>query len=200
MDIQTHLNSITQILTDIGERVEGNVYCDIQPTNITADGNKLRNLRSLCMGKTKICEVGVNACHSLLFMLDVNSEAEYTLFDIGIHKYLEPCFNYVQSAFPATKMKLFLGDSRLTLPAYAETHREEFDFIHVDGGHTYDVFSSDYECTYKMLKKGGIMIFDDYNHSEIKQFVDEKVRQGEVLHLTHQQLFQTDQHALLVKV
>ena len=200
MDIHSHLNAITKILTDIGERVEGNLYCDIQPTNITADAAKLGNLRSLCYGKMKICEIGVNACHSLLFMVDVNREADYTLFDIGIHKYLEPCFSYVQSVFPTTQMTLHLGDSRLTLPAYAESHKEEFDFIHVDGGHEHDVFSSDYAYSYQMLKKGGVMIFDDYDYDEIKKFIDEKVKGGEVMITSDSSLVSTQRQALLVKV
>jgi hypothetical protein len=200
MDIQSHFTALTAILEDIGERVEGNLYCDIRPSNITGNIAKINNLRSLCCDKAKICEIGVNACHSLLFMVDVNKTAEYALFDIGIHKYLEPCFAYVKSAFPTTQMQLFQGDSRLTLPAYAELHKEEFDLCHIDGGHEYDVFSSDYTYCLQMLKKGGIMIFDDFEYGNIQKFVIDKVDEGEVMFLSGKGITFTTDHVALVKV
>ena len=91
MDIGTnkHVKEIEQILRRIGERVEGNLVCDIDPWNIVADrtGDKIYNLRVLSMGKKKICEIGVNACHSLLIMLLENPMAEYLLFDLNNHRY-----------------------------------------------------------------------------------------------------------------
>jgi predicted O-methyltransferase YrrM len=38
----------------------------------------------------------------------------------------------------------------------------EFDFIYVDGDHVRDQVARDAENAYKVLKSGGIMIFDDY--------------------------------------
>ena len=195
--LQHHLNKLTGILQQVGERVEGNFYCDIEATNITADGDKINNLRNAVKDKKKVCEIGVNAGHSLLFMLDVNSTAEYVLFDIGIHKYLEPCVSYLESAFPSTSMKLYLGDSKLTVPAYAENHEGTFDFCHIDGGHLPPEFTSDYQACMKLLKKGGFMIFDDYDYTEIKAFIDSKIASGEVV-VTDQ--IPTPRHIVLRKV
>lgn len=195
--MQKHLQEITRILTDIGERVEGNLYCDIQPNNIVADIKKIDNLRQCCHEKKKICEIGVNAGHSLLFMLDISPSAEYTLFDIGIHKYMEPCVEYLRKSFPEASIQLLVGDSRLTVPAFAETNKEVFDLCHIDGGHEPEVFVSDYEATLQMVKKGGYIVFDDYDYSEIKKFVDSRVEKGEVKMVP---FYPTERQAILVKV
>jgi len=179
--IGIHLQKLTAILQEVGERVEGNLYCDIQPTNITADNQKINNLRNAVAQKQKVCEIGVNAGHSLLLMLDANPTAEYVLFDIGLHRYLEPCFNYLETAFPSASLKLLLGDSKITVPAYAENHTGEFDVCHIDGGHLAPEFTSDYESSMKLLKTGGLIVFDDYDYSEIKAFVDSKIKAGEVV-------------------
>jgi predicted O-methyltransferase YrrM len=180
-EIGIHLQKLTAILQEVGERVEGNLYCDIQPTNITADNQKINNLRNAVAQKQKVCEIGVNAGHSLLFMLDANPTADYILFDIGLHIYLDPCFKYLETAFPAASMKLFLGDSKLTVPAYAENHAGEFDTCHIDGGHLAPEFTSDYESCMKLLKTGGLIVFDDYDYADIKNFVDSKIKAGEVV-------------------
>ena len=76
MDLQNniHIRAIADILHNVGERVEGNLICDIDCDNYVIDRNfaKIHNLKFLCAGKKRICEIGVNACHSLLLMLLVN--------------------------------------------------------------------------------------------------------------------------------
>lgn len=199
-DLQVHLQEVTKILQEVGERVEGNLYCDIQPTNVTANLDKINNLRFVTFGKEKICEIGVNACHSFLFMLDVNPNAQYVLFDIGIHKYLEPCFQYLQKAFPNTDMKLLLGDSKLTVPSFAENHLGEFDLVHIDGGHNEPEFTSDYIHSLQLLKPGGLIVFDDYDYDEIRDFVNKKIELGEVKPFQNPNVKVTSAHIVLVKV
>jgi predicted O-methyltransferase YrrM len=198
--LQHNLGNLTGILQQVGERVEGNLYCDIEPTRITADMIKINNLRAAVEGKKKICEIGVNACHSFLFMLDANSTAEYVLFDIGIHTYLDPCFSYVESVFPTTSMKLYVGDSKLTVPSYAEHHEGEFDCCHIDGGHMAPEFTSDYNSCMKLLKQGGLLVFDDYDYPEIKSFVDSKLQSGEVTQVVGSLFNATSRQIILAKV
>ena len=40
--------------------------------------------------------------------------------------------------------------------------KPQFDWIYIDGDHRYDAINADYEATWPLLKKGGIMVFDDY--------------------------------------
>ena len=55
-----HIKNITDILKNIGERVEGNLLCDIYPDNWTYSRNisKIKNLQFMCKDKTKIIEIG----------------------------------------------------------------------------------------------------------------------------------------------
>lgn len=46
----------------------------------------------------------------------------------------------------------------------------KFDLIYIDGDHSYEGALSDAQLAYPLLKKGGIMIFDDYNNPEFGVF------------------------------
>jgi predicted O-methyltransferase YrrM len=50
--------------------------------------------------------------------------------------------------------------------------RKEFDFIYVDGSHCADVVLADATMAFGLLKKGGIMIFDDYVWNEAPDVLD----------------------------
>ena len=65
-EVKDHINNIGAILDNIGERVEGNLICDITSDNFTDERNesKIYNLIKLAENKSKICEIGVNAGHS----------------------------------------------------------------------------------------------------------------------------------------
>lgn len=43
------------------------------------------------------------------------------------------------------------------------TERQEFDFIYIDGDHTAPAVLTDACMAWPLLKKGGIMLFDDYH-------------------------------------
>lgn len=199
MNVDLHLSKITEILESIGERVEGNLYCDISPKNVLSNSHKIHNIEFLARNKQRICEIGFNAGHSALFMINANSNAEYYFFDIGLHSYVMPCFTYLSDSFPNTKMKIHLGDSCNTLPVFADYNEEQFDLCHIDGGHTFPVFSNDYKNCMKILKKGGILVFDDFDYPEINQFVHHKVEQGEISFFYDSSLYPSSQHAVLVK-
>jgi len=48
----------------------------------------------------------------------------------------------------------------------------QIDLIHIDGDHTTEGINNDYARYFPYLKAGGILVFDDYHHTDIKQFVD----------------------------
>ena len=185
-----HIKRITQILFDVGERVEGNLVCDIEPNYWVIEQNKskIQNLRSLCKDKKRIIEIGVNACHSLLIMLLENPFADYLLFDLNCHKYTDPIINYIRNAFPNTNIKIIYGNSTDTITKYILDNSDEinsYDLMHLDGGHTEDIFSIDYANSKKLLKPDGIVIFDDYNYNDIKNFIDKKLTQNEIIEYTN---------------
>lgn len=65
------------------------------------------------------------------------------------------------------------GKSTDVLPKLVQAKR--FDFIYIDGDHSYEGAKADAELAYPLLKKGGVMIFDDYDNEEfgVRRAVDE---------------------------
>ena len=49
---------------------------------------------------------------------------------------------------------------------------EEYDFIYIDGDHTASSVIEDAILSFSLLKKGGIMIFDDYEWDDPKRAID----------------------------
>lgn len=194
-----HLKNVTKILKDVGKRIEGNLICDIRPDNYVIEKNKskIKNLQYLCKNKKKIIEIGVNGCHSLLLMLLINPNAEYLLFDLGKHKYTIPSLNYIKTQFPDTKIDIIFGNSIETLPEYIQDNQNNinsFDLIHIDGGHTEDIFSQDYINSKKLIVNKGIVIFDDYNIYKIKNFIDRKIKDNEIIELNDKNIIKNSRH------
>ena len=116
------------------------------------------------MDKKHGCEIGFNAGHSLICMLLENPNAEYTIFDLGEHKYSRPCFDFCKQLFHNTKIEIFWGDSRETLLTYLESPlHNKFDVIHIDGVHAIEIANSDIQNSYRLSKYKTILIMDDYD-------------------------------------
>ena len=58
---------------------------------------------------------------------------------------------------------VFEGDSRKMIHNVMDNW---YDVIFIDGGHEYNIVKSDVENGYKKIKKGGIMVFDDFSGDE----------------------------------
>jgi predicted O-methyltransferase YrrM len=195
-EVKDHISNICDILDKIGERVEGNLICDITSDNLTdvANESKIRNLLKLAENKSKICEIGVNAGHSLLLMVSANPKAEYLIFDLGGHAYTRPCVEYIKNAYPSTKITEVYGDSNITLKQYIESNElHTFDLIHIDGGHETATVENDFTYTQELLTKDGIVIFDDYNFGNIKDVIDNYVNKKVISEYT-EDVIKTDLH------
>jgi len=201
MDIRNniHIQNIETILRKVGERIEGNLICDIDPGHYTIQQNlgKIQNLQTLCAGKKNICEIGVNAGHSLLLMLLVNPTAEYTLFDLGNHGYTRPCLEYIRSNFPSVRIQIIYGNSVETMATYIQENPEKlatYDLCHLDGGHTQDIFPHDYANVKKLMESQGIVIFDDYDLPAIRSFINTMVSTNEIVEVKDPELARTGLH------
>lgn len=186
-DVKDHIANIADILNRIGERIEGNLICDITSDNFTDSANesKIYNLLKLSENKSKICEIGVNAGHSLLLMVSANPKAEYLIFDLNGHAYTKPCVEYIKNAYPSTKITEIYGDSNVTLKQYIESNElHTFDLIHIDGGHETETVENDFTHTQELLTKDGIVIFDDYNFGNIQTVIDKYVEKGVISEYT----------------
>jgi len=194
-----YVNGLSKILDNTSENIEGNLICNINSKNYTIKKNwrKISNIQYLCKNKKKIMEIGVNACHSLLIMLLENPTAEYLLFDLNNHKYTESCINYIKENFPKTKINIIYGNSVETVTEYILNNQNElnsYDLIHIDGGHTKDIFNVDFDNSKKLISNDGIVIFDDYNLPEIKSFINNKIINKNITKYKDLQLTKSSRH------
>ena len=132
--------------------------------------NKQKNISRLVMNENiqNVMEIGFNSGFSALLMLISNPNIRLTCFDIGEHTYTLPCYQKLKETF-GERINILIGDSRNTLPII----NTKYDLIHIDGGHTYDVASSDIENSYRLSKEGTFLIMDDYDCNQIQQIWDD---------------------------
>jgi len=59
-------------------------------------------------------------------------------------------------------IELIAGNTHETLPAFAQEHAGQFDFILIDGGHSVETIANDWAAAAQLLSPTGICIMDDY--------------------------------------
>ena len=165
--IQEHL---IPILQSCKEPVEGNIFMRHHTNSISdvfmAKCNNICNL-SLSNQTKRVLEIGFNAGFSALLMLMSNPNLHLSCFDLGEHSYTQPCFDKLKEKF-GDRIQITLGDSTLTLPNVTGT----FDLIHIDGGHSTEVATSDIEQCYRLSEPGTILIMDDTNFPNLRLLWD----------------------------
>ena len=128
---------------------------------------KRKNLARACRGAKSMMEIGFNAGFSAVILLSANPDAHLTIFDLGGHAYVRPCYAWIQGRFPG-RTTLVLGDSTKTVPRFIkENPNAKFDFVHVDGGHTEAVATSDVRHSLRVLQPGGTIVVDDTQKKEV---------------------------------
>lgn len=171
---EDHVKQLQKIVEASGEPCEGNVLWHhgqfIENTDWTS---KRENLTRLARSAQTILEIGFNAGHSCLLYLLANPNSRIDLFDIGLHEYTRPCFEYLDSHFPG-RLKITYGDSRETLP---KAPRKKYDLIHVDGGHAEDVVRSDLDSVRSLSHEKTIIVSDDDEQPHINRINREYLRQ-----------------------
>jgi predicted O-methyltransferase YrrM len=132
-----------------------------------------------------ICEIGCHRGHSSSRLsaraLQYNKDlyfAGYDLFDLateetnkqekngkhaGDQKRVIGHLEKLKKVNPKFTYDLYKGFTRDTLEPRA------FDFVYIDGGHSYETVKHDYE----KLKDSKVIIFDDYDLKPVRQFCDE---------------------------
>jgi len=102
----------------------------------------------------------------------------------------------VRKKFPNRNVTAFTGLSSLWIPCCIQNDLK-FDFIYIDGSHIAKDVLTDACMSWPMLKKDGIMVFDDYlwgdmsrpNHvpkSAIDAFVNIFIEELNIIHLGYQ--------------
>jgi len=163
--------NLLPIIINTGELLEGNIFMldrTIEYSDLFI--NKRKNISNLVLNKNikKIMEIGFNSGFSALLMLLSNPNIYITCFDLGEHKYTIPCYEKLKETF-GERINIIIGDSTITLPNVNDI----YDLIHIDGGHSLPVTTSDIENSYRLSKKKGtILIFDDYDNYNLRSIWD----------------------------
>lgn len=93
----------------------------------------------------------------------------FDLFESATYKKLEkefskrpPPFSEVQTRLKRTNANVTLcqGDTRITLPRLKDI--DIFDFIFIDGGHSIETISADWNSVKELMNDKTVVIFDDY--------------------------------------
>ena len=129
-------------------------------------------LRSLIKGKSTGLEIGFNAGDSANIFLSEN--CDLTSCDIFRHKYCYDAVNFLKTKYP-DKLTIIKGDSTETLPQI----KRKYDFIYVDGNHTYKIVKQDLKNIVPLCHKDTLIIIDDYVvNPELIRGYNEGVIQG----------------------
>jgi predicted O-methyltransferase YrrM len=104
-------------------------------------------------------EVGFNAGFSALLFLISNPELQIQGLDLGEHAYAHRCAEILKKDFPG-RVNVIFGDSQITMPTLPSN---TFDMVHVDGGHSEEVATSDIQSAARILKPKGSLLLDDTN-------------------------------------
>jgi predicted O-methyltransferase YrrM len=163
------------IIHNCGELLEGNIFMVHHTTNYTnLFLNKTKNISNMVLNKNikNVMEIGFNSGFSTLLMLLSNSKMCISCFDLGEHKYTMPCYEKLKETF-GDRINITIGDSTKTL----EPINDKYDLIHIDGGHSTEVASSDIINSYKLSKKGTILIMDDYDFPDLHTLWDNYIIQ-----------------------
>ena len=106
-----------------------------------------------------ICETGFNIGHSAITWLASNPEAHLYSFDLP-HDYQYIGIDYINKLFPK-RLTVVNGDSTRTMLPYMCKFNITCDVSHVDGGHSYEVATSDLNILGSRTNIGGLLLIDD---------------------------------------
>lgn len=107
-------------------------------------------------------EVGAYEGRSVMWMLEnvlTDATARATVIDIFDGPYKDRYFANLERSGAADKVTSVANYSQLAL---REAPLDSFDIIYIDGSHAKDDVLEDAVLCWRLLKEGGVLIFDDY--------------------------------------
>lgn len=127
-----------------------------------------------------IIQIGFNMGHSALLICDaitsMKNSGEYSnkpvtinVFDLCEHECTVPNFEILAKEVKKNEIYLNLipGSSLETVPRFMLSNELTFDFIEIDGCHTFDCLVQDVQNVLPRLNPGGAVYIDDYKSSNV---------------------------------
>ena len=133
-------------------RMEGNVSTN--PLHLEG----FRHIvRTFIQPHDKVLQIGFNAGHSTMVMLEIWPELDIHSVDIGEHKYVHDAHSTIDRLWEG-RHRLTIGSSVNVLPTLEEG---AFDVVFIDGCHEAPIPYIDILNSIKVCKAGGVIIMDD---------------------------------------
>ena len=115
-------------------------------------------------GSPTYCEIGFNGGHSVAAMLLAHPRMKAISFELGDRPYTAEAVRQLRLYFGADRLDYHVGDSKITVPAYASTPGYSMcDVILVDGDHTKEGAYIDVVNMNTLAKPGAPLFIDDIN-------------------------------------
>ena len=172
---RAHLAALNRIVLEGGEFLAGNLFYPsgihrknpavLQNNEVLPNVRRKRaNIVNALRGKNLVLEIGFNAGHCALLMLEANPQIRYIGVDICEHRYTRPCAQYLKSSY-GSRFEIHFGSSLDVVPQLSrEGICDEVDIIHVDGCHTEEVALADLRNVASLPRRPGLrryVILDD---------------------------------------
>jgi len=114
----------------------------------------------------ELCQFGASYVGFDLFET-ASDETDEIEKNVKAHNSLEDVSERLKAA--NVNAHLIEGNTRLTLPTYTG---EPFDLAFIDGGHSVETIQSDWQAVRKLMKPGGLVVFDDYYEGMSEEDLD----------------------------
>lgn len=127
------------------------------------DEKTMAHHKDLCIeNKVKsVMQIGFNSGISAEAYLTTEGVEEVLSLDIATHTYLSYANLLIQSKYPGRHL-LIAGDSRETVPTFHSMFPDKkYDYIFIDGDHTFDGAYNDIKNCEGLAKPGTILVLDD---------------------------------------
>jgi predicted O-methyltransferase YrrM len=155
---ESHMSALSRYLKENG----------VDPFNIEGHsqqlGSQTNDLKEIVRNAKNILEIGFNAGHSSEIFLE-NSSANVYSFDVGYHDYVLLGKRNLDSRFPG-RHTLIIGDSGITVPAFANYSHIKFDVLFIDGNHEYNAALGDLMNCVNVAAPDAFVLLDDVVLSE----------------------------------
>lgn len=104
----------------------------------------------------RVAEIGVEYGRFSKKIISINTPREYVGFDIDFSK-IDPAV----ATNTQCSITLKQGESAKLLEEFPDDH---FDWIYIDGDHSYDGVKADILVAKRKVKSGGYLVFNDFAH------------------------------------
>jgi predicted O-methyltransferase YrrM len=158
-NITDEQNRLVRLMWDVYYHVTGGGAQIYEGGASSVEATYLQQL-SHRSGSVTVAEIGFNIGFSSIAFLESTPETTVVSFELDRRPAVELAKDFIDEQYPG-RHELVIGDSRGTVPQYADARGGGFDFVFVDGGHEYEVAMADIQNARRLAKPNGWVVIDD---------------------------------------